>query len=164
MILLKSSILGMQLNTWHKNDLPKLVEIAAQAMPFSWPLKVFQDCFAADYVGWVLQEDKKIVGFIIIFVQSEFCEIINIAILPSYQHRGLGRQLMAAVQQYCESMQIAKLTLEVRKSNRQAIKFYRQLGFSEALMTFDNSTWPVISAASLTVSRAVEVGEDSLSC
>lgn len=127
----KNNTPGMQLSTWHKNDLPNLAEIAAKAMPFSWPLKVFYDCLAANYVGWVLKENSKIIGFVIIFVQTEICEIINIAILPSHQHQGLGRQLIEKVIDYCHSMQINQLTLEARKSNTKAIKFYKHFGFKE---------------------------------
>lgn len=121
----------MHIRIWHKNDLQKLADIASQAMPFPWTLRVFQDCLKSNYVGWVLEHEHKIVGFSIILVHPEQVEIINIALLPEFQKKGGGRQLLNEVIQYCKACDIVKIHLEVRKSNRSAIAFYRKLGFKE---------------------------------
>jgi ribosomal-protein-alanine acetyltransferase len=121
----------MSIRTWRKNDLPRLTEIADQAMPFAWNLRVFQDCLKQNYVGWVLEEERKIIGFAIILVQPDQVDIINIALLPSHQKRGGGRQLFTEIMRYCEECKIPNMTLEVRKSNRSAIAFYRKFGFKE---------------------------------
>lgn len=122
----------MIIRTWRKNDLPRLAEIAAQAMPFPWTLRVFQDCLKLNYLAWVMEEEQKIVGFAIILVHPDQVEIINIAFLPTHQKQGGGRKLFQQIFQYCQECQISKITLEVRKSNRSAIAFYRKLGFQEA--------------------------------
>ncbi len=121
----------MQIKIWHKNDLPRLAEIAEQAMPFPWTLRVFQDCMKMNYVGWVMEHETKIIGFAIILVQPDQVEIINIALLPTHQKQGGGRQLINEIMGYCEECKIPKISLEVRKSNRSAIAFYRQFGFKE---------------------------------
>lgn len=121
----------MQVRIWHKNDLQSLADIALQAMPFPWTLRVFQDCLKINYVGWVLEHERKIVGFSIILVHPDQVEIINIAILPKLQKKGGGRQLLNEIISYCRACEINKIQLEVRKSNRSAITFYRKSGFRE---------------------------------
>jgi ribosomal-protein-alanine N-acetyltransferase len=121
----------MEIRKWQKNDLPRLADIAEKAMPFPWTLRVFQDCLKMNYVGWVIEEERKIIGFSIILVQSEQVEIINIALLPEFQKKGGGRQLLNEILNYCRECEIPKINLEVRKSNRSAITFYRKFGFKE---------------------------------
>lgn len=121
----------MHIRKWQKNDLPRLADIAEKAMPFPWTLRVFQDCLKMNYVGWVIEEERKIIGFSIILVQSEQVEIINIALLPEFQKKGGGRQLLNEILNYCKECEIPKINLEVRKSNRSAIAFYRKFGFKE---------------------------------
>ena len=121
----------MQIRKWQKKDLPILAEIAKKAMPFPWTLRIFQDCLKMNYVGWVLENEAKIIGFSIILVQAEQVEIINIALLPECQKKGGGSQLLNEIMSYCRDCEIPKINLEVRKSNRPAIAFYRKFGFKE---------------------------------
>ena len=59
-------------------------------------------------------------------------ELLNIAVLPEYHGRSLGRLLMDPFIEWCRSRNVEKIWLEVRASNQSAIKFYRKYDFETA--------------------------------
>lgn len=78
----------------------------------------------------VLQQNK-VVGFVGIRVDGTDAHITNIAVLPSYQNQGLGRRLLEKAKDYGASKKCLTLSLEVKKSNVQAIGLYKNFGFFE---------------------------------
>jgi ribosomal-protein-alanine N-acetyltransferase len=56
--------------------------------------------------------------------------VLGIAVDDAVRRRGLGLALMEAAQAYSREKTIRLLLLEVRRSNRPAIRLYRRLGFS----------------------------------
>jgi ribosomal-protein-alanine N-acetyltransferase len=77
----------------------------------------------------VMEEKDKLIGyggFWKIFDEGHFT---NLAILPDYQHKGLGKKLIEAMMNYARTLEIKSLTLEVRESNINALKAYESVGF-----------------------------------
>ncbi|MBU2322281.1 MAG: GNAT family acetyltransferase [Gammaproteobacteria bacterium] len=58
-----------------------------------------------------------------------------LAVSPALQRQGLGRQLMAAVEQRLEAMGCPKLNLQVRAGNQAVIAFYERLGYAVEPLT-----------------------------
>ena len=56
--------------------------------------------------------------------------VTNVAVLPEYRRRGIGRALLCAAIDGARARGCAFLTLEVRPSNTGAIRMYESLGFS----------------------------------
>jgi GNAT superfamily N-acetyltransferase len=50
-------------------------------------------------------------------------------IAPRYRRKGRGRQLIEAVRSFCSSERIGTIELQVTRENRDALEFYRALGF-----------------------------------
>lgn len=79
-----------------------------------------------NYSIYVISIKKELVGYLIIFDNSESLEIIKIGILNKERKKGLGKKLIN------EAKKIKKnILLEVRKSNVVAIKFYKENLFKE---------------------------------
>lgn len=79
-----------------------------------------------NYSIYVISIKKELVGYLIIFDNSESLEIIKIGILNKERKKGLGKKLIN------EAKKIKKnILLEVRKSNFVAIKFYKENLFKE---------------------------------
>ena len=53
-----------------------------------------------------------------------------LAVSPSYQNKGYGRQLMNAVEEKLEKMGCAKVNLQVRETNLEMIEFYKAIGYN----------------------------------
>ena len=52
-----------------------------------------------------------------------------LAVCPTQRRRGLGRQLMTAVEQRLEALGCPKLNLQVRDGNQAVLAFYERLGY-----------------------------------
>lgn len=69
----------------------------------------------------------------------------DLAVMPAFQRRGIGRALLAAVEGEAAARGCCKLTLEVREDNTVARALYRQHGFGD----FDlaGATYPTLFLA-----------------
>lgn len=74
----------------------------------------------------VYKEKNKYVGFLIYQLLYEASEIIDIFVLNEYRNKGIGKAL---INKMLENKQIEKVTLEVKKDNKNAIMLYNSLGF-----------------------------------
>ena len=84
-------------------------------------------------------EEQRPIGIAVCFVGfSTFAALplINIhdlAILPAYRGRGIGRRLLAEVERKAREMGCCKLTLEVQENNHRARGVYRSSGFEHTV-------------------------------
>lgn len=77
---------------------------------------------------FVLELEKKIVGYASTIFDGSVVEILNICINPSYQKKGLGRKLLGyIIRDY--NFDAESFFLEVRESNTKAIKLYEYYDF-----------------------------------
>ena len=52
-----------------------------------------------------------------------------LAVNPRYRHRGIGRYMMEAAEDYLRALGCPKINLQVRSSNTGVIEFYNRIGF-----------------------------------
>lgn len=81
-------------------------------------------------------ENNQVVGFAVVRIlvgndENNSAEIYNIAVDKSFQSIGIGQSLFDEVLRELRSKKVAEVWLEVRKSNSQAIKFYKKNRFSK---------------------------------
>lgn len=73
---------------------------------------------------WVVERQKKIVGFLIARIVGSLIDILRVGVLPEHQGHGLGTKLVErALEETPEAM------LTVRKDNVRALRLYQRLGF-----------------------------------
>ena len=65
------------------------------------------------------------------FQARPLLNVHDFAVIPEYRGRGVGKSLMAAVEQAAIKHGCCKLTLEVLDGNKRAIGLYEQLGFAD---------------------------------
>ncbi|MEO8072084.1 MAG: ribosomal protein S18-alanine N-acetyltransferase [Acidobacteriota bacterium] len=88
-----------------------------------------------------LAADEKVIGFALVrlligangqknsAIKFNSSEIINIAVCPCFQHQGIGQMIFDEIVCELECQNISEIWLEVRKSNANAINFYRKNKF-----------------------------------
>jgi ribosomal protein S18 acetylase RimI-like enzyme len=64
------------------------------------------------------------------FAARPLLNIHDLAVIPEYRRRGVGRQLLERVEAKARELGCCKLTLEVREDNHPARNLYRQVGFA----------------------------------
>lgn len=78
---------------------------------------------------FVAEENKKIVGFIVLWTYHQEAEIAQIAVLKENTRRGIGTKLLNHCFEFARNMGIRTIFLEVRKDNQPAIDFYKKNSF-----------------------------------
>jgi GNAT superfamily N-acetyltransferase len=63
------------------------------------------------------------------FAARPLINIHDLAVLPEYRGRGVGRRLLEAVEQKARELGCCKITLEVLQHNERARRVYAQFGF-----------------------------------
>ncbi len=81
--------------------------------------------------GFVWEEDGHIVGNATVSrARNRSAWIIsNVAVLPAYRGRGIGRRLMEAAIEHARSHGGRQVVLQVRRDNEPAKRLYQSLGF-----------------------------------
>lgn len=80
---------------------------------------------------FVLEEDKKVVGFFECSIIPPEAELFDIAIKPSYQGRGYSKILMNYFFELCKSKRVETIFLEVNNMNSIAQNLYKKFGFEQ---------------------------------
>ncbi len=82
--------------------------------------------------------NERVVGIATCFVGfstfhgRSLVNVHDLAVLAEHRKRGIGRALLAAVEEKARQLGCCKLTLEVQENNRQARRTYELVGFAQA--------------------------------
>lgn len=128
---MKTDVSAAHLRRMQESDLPEVMQIELRAYPWPWSVGNFRDCLRSGYSMWVLEADKRIIGYAVLSVQADEAHLLNLCIDPACQSRGLGRRLLRDVRSAAQASGAQRIFLEVRPSNRHAVKLYQDEGFNE---------------------------------
>lgn len=79
---------------------------------------------------FVAEEEGKILGAILTGHDGRRGHIGHTAVLPEYQHRGIGKALVEAALQSLEKQGITKVNLVAFASNKEGNAFWERMGFT----------------------------------
>jgi len=105
------------------------VEILSHSHP--WSIKLFLSNFGKRYFNHVLMDNDSVLGYFVASSVAGEVTLMNIAISPTYQGKGLGSLLLTALINLSKTNNEEQIWLEVRVSNLSAIGLYNKLGFVE---------------------------------
>ncbi len=112
------------------SDLQSVTEIEESSFPRPWSLNAFITQLAKDAsVCLVAVEDNQIAGYIIATQYVEVWHMLDLAVHEKYRRKYLATDLIEQMLEICAREKHRGFTLEVRKSNRGAIKMYESFGF-----------------------------------
>ena len=99
---------------------------------WSWdPERVARSIRARDTVVLVADIQQHVTGFAIMNFGDASAHLSLLAVRPSHQRCGIGRQMAAWLEDSALVAGIATINLELRANNHAARDFYRALGFTE---------------------------------
>lgn len=115
-------------------DLGEILKIEKLSFTTPWSKQAFLsellDNDRAYYL--VAKVNDRPVGYIGIWLVAGEGHVTNIAVHPDYRRRGIGNQLLLAIEKLALERGVNRLTLEVRVSNEGAQRLYRKLGYMPA--------------------------------
>ena len=75
----------------------------------------------------VAVDEDKVVGYIAYEIIVDEGSIVELAVLPEYRRKGVGRKLVELMLTSCDG--VRTVCLEVRASNTPAVRLYESVGF-----------------------------------
>lgn len=128
-------------------DAAAVHEIDKACFTDAWNLASFQDIFKfKDNYYLLALWNGAIIGFAGILVVIDEADLINIAVLPDFQGKGVGKQLLKKIMELAKEKGVKAMTLEVRESNIKARKLYESFGFTEIFVRKQYYSSPVEDA------------------
>ena len=82
-------------------------------------------------VVYVLADGDVIAGILVLEPVGDAALVENVAVHPSHQGSGLGRQLMHFVEEFASESGLREVILYTNELMTENIAFYKRLGFRE---------------------------------
>ena len=119
-------------------DMAKLIINGFSKYPYhdKWTKKEAKDSVKSDLIrgkGYVAEERKKIVGFIVITKEISgkiYLFIENLVVDIDYQRKGIGKKLVDFIEEKQRKKGEVIISLSANKKST-AYKFYKKLGYKE---------------------------------
>ena len=111
------------------NDISSIVEIENKTNQMPWSKAQFLSSMEVGHYSVVMHKDSDILGFAIYSPIIPESHLLNIAIDPAYQGKGLGDKLLQQIILQNRTIGVKTISLEVRVSNLPAINLYEKRGF-----------------------------------
>jgi len=118
------------------HDLDRILEIEAACFDDPWPRQSFEEELGNDNARLLVLRPSSggaVAAFIDYWRVLDEVHLMDIAVDPAHQRRGLAQSLIAHMLEDPHGEgEVARALLEVRISNEPAITLYRRLGFEDA--------------------------------
>lgn len=113
-------------------DLEAVAAIEKDSFTDPWPLESFRTELNTNNLAYYLvaRLDGEVVGYIGAWLILEEVHITTLAVAEPYRRRGIASRLVETLIEETRPKGARFLTLEVRPSNRAALKFYEKFGFT----------------------------------
>ena len=86
-----------------------------------------------DGIHFGIYNNHELSGVVSLFIKNDVAQFRKLAILPEAQGKGLGKQLMEYLIDFCKIQKVKKLWCNARSNAKE---FYFKLGFYETEQTF----------------------------
>jgi ribosomal-protein-alanine N-acetyltransferase len=124
--------LAVEIKDLQLRDLGSVDRIERRSYPTPWSRSMFAGELvkpSSVCLGAFEAERGKLVGYLIVARYVDAWHVMNLAVDPSYQRRGIATMLLERLFDRTGPDSRRGYTLEVRVSNTGAIKLYEALGF-----------------------------------
>ena len=114
-------------------DIPAVHEIERASFAEPWPEHALRQELSGNRLAkyLVAERDRRIVGFAGVWLMIDEAHITTFGVLPDARRTGVGLRMLVAVADLALELGAARMTLEVRPSNRPARELYARFGFAE---------------------------------
>ncbi len=120
----------MEICRAERRHIPAIHDIERKCFSCPWGREGIESEIAYENgIMLVAEEDNRAVGYLSLRYVLDEGYLNNVAVLPDYRGRGFARALLTRLQEECEELGLAFITLEVRISNETAKALYRSLGY-----------------------------------
>jgi len=109
---------------------PEIMVLEQRIYPFPWTTGNFEDALRSGYSAWTLvTPSQTIIAYAVAMMAVDEAHLLNLAVDPDFQRRGHGWRTLDWMARTLREYGAQSLLLEVRTSNLDAQRLYRQYGF-----------------------------------
>ena len=119
------------------SDVEAVLAIEDRVYKHGWTDGIFRDCLRVHYSCWVMLAGETVIGYGVMSAAAGEAHILNIAIAPEQQGHGYGRSFMHFMLEASRHHGADTAFLEVRPSNRVALRLYDSIGFNQVGVRHD---------------------------
>ena len=121
---------------WIRNaeDQTSLAELDKSCFKKAWREESFSKFMSHSWFRawtWHTEANSEALGFLIVEDQTDLFSILRIGVVPEYQRKGIGREMMDFLIQLARNEQVPKILLEVHEFNLAAQHLYFASGFCQ---------------------------------
>lgn len=116
----------------HEVDIAAVMRIETSAYRFHWSDGIFRDCLRVGYGCWIMELGGGVGGYGVLSLVVGEAHLLNICVAPEWQGLGYGRLLLDHFIGLARERGAYQMLLEVRPSNKPAIRLYQSRGFEQA--------------------------------
>jgi [ribosomal protein S18]-alanine N-acetyltransferase len=122
---------GFLIRTARGEDGPVVAALEAEVFPDPWPAHLYMQEVGQPlrFQRVVYTEDGYLAAYLFACWQVDELHVLKVATHPLHEGKGLATSLMAEARVEAERASARGVVLEVRPSNRRAIRLYRHLGY-----------------------------------
>lgn len=112
-------------------DLQQIYECERACFDDPWSFEMLYEeiCVTPGTVYLVATDGWRVVGYCGMRIVLDEAHILNMCVRPEYRRCGLGKLLLESLMDAAHEHGTAAMTLEVRVSNKAALKLYTECGF-----------------------------------
>lgn len=115
-----------------RRDMEEVLAIESAVFEFPWSEEDFIRCLRSrNCIGMVSEDVKteRIMGFMIYELHTSRLHLLSMAVNPSVQRCGIGRQMLAKLASKLSAQRRSRILCEVRESNLGAQLFLKRHGY-----------------------------------
>lgn len=112
-------------------DIDEVLATESLVYGYPWSRGIFLDCLKTGYDCRVILRGKELVGHAVMNVAVGEAHLLNICVRQDLQGQGIGRLFVGQTILRARVCHAEVMHLEVRPSNKVALKLYASLGFDE---------------------------------
>ena len=137
-----------------ERHIPAIARLEQACFAHPWSEQALRDELENEKAVFFVAEDEtgRLMGYTGMHVVLGECYMDNLAVDPSFRHKGVGRALLQALIDWARKHEGVFLTLEVRPSNEIARHLYTAMGLREVGRRPRYYTDPTEDALLMTVS------------
>lgn len=124
----------MKIRPYRPDDLADIVALwraCALTTPYNDPAEDIAFCRGSPHSALLVGEvDRKPVATAMVGHDGHRGYVYYLAVAPDRRSQGLGRQIMAAAEDWLRARGVPKLNIIIRETNADVQRFYERLGFA----------------------------------
>ncbi len=119
-----------------EDDLDEVAEIEATSFPVPWSRDLFLRELQHDYshnlvARWLDGESKRVAGYVVFWDVTDEIHLLDLAVHTDFRRRGIAKAFIKRVIEAGLQMGCKRIFLDVRESNKEALRLYRHFRFKE---------------------------------